>query len=150
MFSLKLSQSRSNLSLIGMIITMSFITLYIQKIVNQDEWDTHPHTPKSLKGHTIPYSYHDYINAWYKILLYQNETFSHSWFLNFDKNFNGKFPLWFLRWWSYHGPVLELLPTQLQDSVKDFSTVYKLSQHNSKLPILLGFMGKYKVPWILK
>jgi hypothetical protein len=46
--------------------------------------------------------------------------------------------------------VFELLPPPLQDSVKYFSSVFKLSKHNANFSILLHFVAKYKVPWILK
>jgi hypothetical protein len=125
-------------------------SLYIHKIVSQKDWGSHPYTLRNLNNHPVQYSYHDYIDAWYKILLYQNENFSHSWSINFDKKFRGQFPLWFLSWWSAHGPVHELIPAQLQDSVIYFSTVFNWSEHKAKFPILMHFMGKYKVPWILK
>jgi hypothetical protein len=62
-------------------------SLYVMKILNQNEWESYPHMCKRLFNHTVQYCYHDYIEAWYKIFLHQNENFSHSWFINFDKNF---------------------------------------------------------------
>jgi hypothetical protein len=125
-------------------------SFYIMKILNQSKWGSHPHTCVKLDGHSVEYCYHDYIEAWSKIFLHQNETYSHSWFINFDKNFKGNFPLWFLCWWQVHGPINEIVPEQIQEVIRIFSSVHKLSQHEVQLPIMLHFFSRYKVPWILK
>ena len=36
------------------------------------------------------------------------------------------------------------------DQITYFSTKYVVNKHNSKFPVLLHFMAKYKVPWIFK
>jgi hypothetical protein len=95
------------------------------RFISQAKWEIPPHSTKPLPNHDIPYFYHDYIEAWYKIFLHQNDTFTHSWFINFDKNFKGSFPLWFNRWWQVHGPVNEIMPIEVQDAVRYFSTIYK-------------------------
>jgi hypothetical protein len=84
------------------------------------------------------------------IFLYQNETYTHSWFINFDKNFKGPILLWFHKWWQVHGPVNEIIPEEVQEVVRYFSTVKKLSQFEALLPITLHFFSQYKVSWILK
>jgi hypothetical protein len=86
-----------------------FHSLFIMKFISQSDWGT-PHALRSLENHNVRFSYHDYIEAWYKIFLYQNETYTHSWFINFDKNFKGPIPLWFHRWCQVHGPVNEIIP----------------------------------------
>ena len=45
-----------------------------------------------MEGSEIQYSYYDYMDAFEKIILYQNKNLDHSWFLMFDKNFNSKIP----------------------------------------------------------
>jgi hypothetical protein len=82
--------------------------------------------------------------------LHQNETHSHSWFINFDKNFKGPIPLWFHRWWQVHGPINEIIPKEVQEAIKYFSTVKKLTQQEAQLPITLHFFAHYKVSWIVK
>ena len=72
-------------------------SLYIHNIVSMAEWGN-PNQLRDLPGHSIPYNYHDYVDAWFKIFLYQNETFSHSWFISFDQKFKSELPTWFLRW----------------------------------------------------
>jgi hypothetical protein len=105
---------------------------------------------KSLINRKVQYSYHDYIEAWYKVLLNQNESFTHSWFINFDKKFKGFIPLWFLRWWQVHGRVIEILPEEVQEAMRYFSTVKNLSQQEAQLPITIHFFARYKISWILK
>jgi hypothetical protein len=33
---------------------------------------------RSLSNRKVQFSYHDYVDAWYKVLLHQNEEFTHS------------------------------------------------------------------------
>ena len=61
-------------------------SLYIHNIVSLAEWGN-PNLLRDLPGHSIQYNYHDYIDAWFKLFLYQNESFSHSWFISFDQKF---------------------------------------------------------------
>jgi hypothetical protein len=75
---------------------IAFHSLFIIRFISQKDWRMPPYAFKSLNNKKL-YSYHDYIEAWYKVLLYQNETHSHSWFVNFDRNFKGPIPLWFYR-----------------------------------------------------
>ena len=83
-------------------------------------------------------------------MLHQNETMSHSWFVNFDKDFNSKFPLWFIRWWTQFGLVVKIFPAPLKDCFQKFSIRFRTNTHGAKFTPLLHFIKKYKVPWILK
>jgi len=47
---------------------------------------------KSLTGSELQYSYYDYIDAFEKVLFFQNKNFDHSWFLMFDKKFSSTLP----------------------------------------------------------
>jgi hypothetical protein len=82
--------------------------------------------------------------------LYQNEDFSHSWFINFDRNFKGPIPVWFHRWWQVHGPVHQILPEEVKNAIRYFSTVKKLSLQENDLPMTVHFFAHFKVSWILK
>jgi hypothetical protein len=53
----------------------------IIKFTSLRQWGSHPFLLKPLKNHPIKYSYYDYIDAWFKILLHQNDNMSHSWFI---------------------------------------------------------------------
>ena len=129
------------------IIYHSVILLYI---VTEEKWGLNPTSTKPLPGWTIPYSYHDYIHAWFKFMLHQDENMTQSWFVNFDKNFNSHLPLLFTRWWTQFGPIADIFLGPLTGSFKYFTSVYKTNSHGDKFPATLHFVKKYKVPWILK
>ena len=74
---------------------------------------------------------------------------SHSWFANFDKDFNSDLPLWFIRWWTQFSFTTEIFPVLLKDSFQYFTSVFRVDAYGAKFP-LLHFIKKYKVPWILK
>ena len=98
----------------------------------------------------IPYSYHDYITAWSRFMLHQNENMSHSWFVNFDKSFIGYLPLWFDQWWTQFGPINDIFPKPLLDAFECFKKFYVVDAHGAKFPTLLHFVKRHKIPWILK
>ena len=75
---------------------------------------------------------------------------SHSWFVNFDKDFNSEFPLWFICWWSQFGSSVEIFAAPLKDSFQNFTLRFKIDAHGVKFTPLLHFIKKYKVPQILK
>ena len=50
-------------------------------------------------------------------MLHQNDNMTHSWFVNFDKDFNSDFPLWFIRWWVQFGSTVEIFPEPLMNSL---------------------------------
>ncbi len=116
--------------------------LDIIKFSSLKSWGSHPFLLKSLHGHSIKYSYYDYIEAWSKILIYQDKNMSHSWFIQWNKEFNIIKPecqilIWFLKWWSQYDSQTEILPDSLQDpgkstktlreSLLHFTTMYKTS-----------------------
>ena len=45
------------------------------------------------------------MDAFEKVLFYQNENYDHSWFMQFDKKFKGQIPSWFLKWWEKNSPA---------------------------------------------
>ena len=75
---------------------------------------------------------------------------THSWFVNFDKEFSSNLPLWFGRWWTQFGSVPDIFPDSLKDSFEYFSRTFKVDSYGAKFPLLLHFIKRYKVPWILK
>ena len=80
----------------------------------------------------VPYSYHDYLTAWFKFMLHQNENMSHSWFINFDKDFNYDLPLWFIHWWTQFGSIVEIFPKPLMNSFTYFKTMFKVDSYGAK------------------
>ena len=83
-------------------------------------------------------------------MLHQDATMTHSWFVNFDKNFSSQLPLWFICWRTQFGPITNIFPRLLTNSFKYFTSVYKTDAHGAKFPVTLHFVKKYKVPRILK
>ena len=63
----------------------------------------------------------------------KNETMSHSWFVNFHKDFDSVFPLWFIRWWTQFGSTVEIFPAPLKDCFLNFSIRLKTDTHGAKL-----------------
>ncbi|CAN6549615.1 unnamed protein product [Malus baccata var. baccata] len=131
-------------------------SLHIGKFLTETEWGLPLYQSKPLHSQhvIIPnnhYNYFDYINAWSNIFLHQTEDFSHAWFITFDKSFRLKFPAWFPRWWSSHGPTASLFPEELMQVLSNgFQQKFDRSRFNYKITLLPLFMAKYKVPWIMK
>ena len=125
-------------------------SVYLNHIISKEMWIPNPAATRRLPKSPIPYSYHDYIIAWLRFMLHQNENMSHSWFVNFDKDFDSEFPLWFIRWWSQFGSTVEIFLAPLKDSFQNFTLRFRTDAHGAKFTPLLHFIKKYKVPWILK
>ena len=121
----------------------------IVKFTSLRQWVSHPFLLKPLFNHPIKHSYYDYIDAWSKILLHQNDDMSHSWFIQWSQEFNiikleCQIPIWFLKWWSIHGAQTEIISDVLQDPKKStntlresllhFTKMYKSSEYNSNFP----------------
>ncbi|KAK9995306.1 hypothetical protein SO802_019992 [Lithocarpus litseifolius] len=127
-------------------------SVYIANVISEKKWGSSPNETKMMPNCLIPYSYHDYITAWFRFMLHQNDTMTHSWFVNFNKHYTGYLPFWFARWWSQFGLIPDLLSAPLMDAFKLFSGGYKVDPQNAKakFPALLHFVKCHKVPWILK
>ena len=115
----------------------SLVVLYHKFIItgftNYQDWG-HPSTFKQLteyKGSELYYSYYDYMDAFEKILFFQNKNYDHSWFLMFDKKFHSTIPSWFLKWWEMFGPIPQIFLKPLQDALKYFSSRQNVSAHDS-------------------
>ena len=146
----------------------------IIKFTSMRQWGIYSFVSKPLRGHPIQYSYYDYIDAWFKIILHQNDNMSHSWFLTWHEKYDFTKPKWqppmlFIKWWSKHGSQAEIIPDTLwvtkipvhhndpplstytlRETLLHFTKMYKCSEYNSRFPPILLFCTKYKVPWIVK
>ncbi|KAL5180742.1 hypothetical protein HKD37_01G001813 [Glycine soja] len=60
----------------------------------------------------VGYTYWDYVDVWTKVFWHQNTRFKHSWLIYFKTNTIYNFPNWFLQWWNFFGPILEIFPEQ--------------------------------------
>ena len=125
-------------------------SVFLNHIIFEEMWGPNPATTRRLPKSPIPYSYHDYITAWFKFMLHQNENMSHYWFGKFGKDFNSDFPIWFIRWWTQFGLTIEIFLEPLMNSFTYFKKMFKVDPYGAKFPQLLHFIKKYKVLWILK
>lgn len=103
---------------------------------------------KSLTGSELQYSYYDYMDAFEKVLFYQNKNFDHSWFLMFDKKFSSPVPSWFLKWWEMFGSIPQIFPEPLQDALRYFGSRFQASSHGSQFPAILHMTIMYRIHWI--
>ena len=111
----------------------------------------HPSTLKLLtnhKGSELYYSYYDYMDAFEKVLFYQNKNYDHSWFLMFNKKFSSSIPSQFLKWWEMFGPIPQIFPEPLQDALRYFNSRYQASAHGSQFPVILHITIMYRIHWI--
>ena len=54
-------------------------------IISKEKWGSSLAAIKMLPNSPIPYSYHDYITAWFRFMLHQDDNMTHSWFVNLIK-----------------------------------------------------------------
>ncbi|KAL4600574.1 hypothetical protein ACB092_11G208600 [Castanea dentata] len=126
----------------------------ITGFVTCKEWGQHPSLLRILRNYRSPsgsvlhYSYYDYMDAFEKVLFFQNQRFNHSWFLMFGKDFSSQTPSWFLKWWEMFGSIPQIFPEPLQDALRYFDSRCSSSKHRSQFPIILIFSQRYKVHWI--
>lgn len=67
----------------------------------------------------IPYEYNywDYIDAWDRVLLYQNNFGQHSWSICLDLLILAKLPPWFSQWISDFGPQIHYMPLYINKKI---------------------------------
>jgi hypothetical protein len=82
-------------------------------------------------------------------MLFQTSEFNRFWFIKFDKNFKGIFPLWFLHWWNQFGLIPNTLPQSMLNSFHLFKTLLNPKDFDYDFPPILHFAMKYRIPWFL-
>jgi hypothetical protein len=123
---------------------------YFVKFISKKDWGVHPSTLRPFVNSNILYSYYDYINVWYKFMLFQTLEYNHFLFINFDKKFKGTLPIWFLQWWKQFGLIPDILPPLLVDAFHLFKTHLNHKDFDSNFSPILHFAKNYKVPWFLR
>ncbi|KAG5577034.1 hypothetical protein H5410_057168 [Solanum commersonii] len=91
----------------------NFSKMIVKQIIHIEDWGISSMTKRriSLNNVKISFTYWDYIQAFDKVLCYNNEKHKHTWFIKVcAKIFASPIPNWFLNWWSYHGPTIKILP----------------------------------------
>nr|KYP37800.1 polyprotein [Cajanus cajan] len=123
-------------------------TFQILKVLTPSQFGQNPSTTQkfSMLFDPIGYNYWDYIDAWSKTFWYQNKTNRHSWLIYFKRNFQYKFPSWFLQWWDFFGPIEEILPSPADEGFKIFKSMY--DNQSTWIPADLQFFSSFSLSWI--
>ena len=99
------------------------------------------------------YNYYDYMEAWDRFLLFQNNIYKHTWFFWFDmyKKKDMMIPRWFIDWWNSYGPEAMILPPDLLKAYETFKKEPPNIPHLRVFPHLLQFFYKFPdLPWIIR
>ncbi|KAG5590680.1 hypothetical protein H5410_041194 [Solanum commersonii] len=79
------------------------------------------------------------IQSFDKVLYYNNDKHKHTWFIKVcAKIFAEPIPNWFINWWSYHGPTVQIL-------LEPFLNLYKEWTKTRSI-----FFKEFSIPWIQK
>ncbi|KAG5594632.1 hypothetical protein H5410_035864 [Solanum commersonii] len=111
----------------------NFSKMIIKQIISIEEWGISSMKERQMSFNKVPtsFTYWDYINAFSKVLYYNNERQKHTWFLKVcAKIFAHPLPNWFINWWSYHGPTAKIL---LEPFLKLYKEWIKVSPDLNKL-----------------
>ncbi|KAM7525910.1 hypothetical protein LguiA_015812 [Lonicera macranthoides] len=106
---------------------IAFSKAFIKGVINIEEWGLNPNKEQALQtrysdDRNAPryYNYWDYIDAWKKAFLYQNQYNSHTWFFRIDKlkgddSYLESLPHWFFQWFILNGPEEDIFPNNLYE-----------------------------------
>ncbi|KAG5571252.1 hypothetical protein H5410_061018 [Solanum commersonii] len=105
------------------------------------------------------FTYWDYIQAFNKVLYYNNDKHKHNKFIKVcAKIFAEPISNWFINWWSNHGPTVHILPESFLRLYKEWT---KVSPDLNKLYHVdhicwlestdhIYFFIEFSIPWIHK
>ncbi|KAG5594635.1 hypothetical protein H5410_035867 [Solanum commersonii] len=113
--------------------------MIIKQIIVIEDWGISSMTERefSLNKVTIKFTFWDYIQAFSKVLCYNNERHKHTWFIKVcAKIFVNPLPNCFLNWWSYHGPTIKIFPEPFLKLYREWTKIY--------------FFIEFSIPWIHK
>ena len=88
------------------------------------------------------------MDAFEKVIFFQNKNYDHSWFLMFHKKFFSTIPSWFLKWWEMFSPILQIFLEPLQDALRYFSSRHNAFVHGSQFLAILHMTVMYRIHWI--
>ncbi|KAG5570673.1 hypothetical protein H5410_060439 [Solanum commersonii] len=139
----------------------NFSKIIIKHIISIEDWGISSMKERQNSLNKVPtsFTYWDYINAFSKVLYYNNERHKHTWFIKVCvKIFADPIPNWFLNWWSYHGPTVKILPDPFLKLYKnwvkvslDLNDLYH-SDHICYMEQIeqIYFFIEFSTPWIHK
>ena len=105
---------------------IGYSKVVIKQILTPSQWEAQTWITRNFSITFEPqfYNYHDYMEAWNRFLLFQNNIFRHTWFFRFDmyRKKDMMIPRWFIDWWnSYSLKAMILHP----DLLKTYETFKK-------------------------
>lgn len=139
----------------------NFSKIIIKQIISVEDWgiSTMKERQISLNKNKMNFTYWDYIQAFEKVLYYNNDRHKHTWFIKVcAKIFTSAIPNWFLDWWSYHGPTIKILPDPFLMLYKEWIKVspflndlYQADHicYPEKINQIYFFL-EFSIPWIHK
>ncbi|KAG5605776.1 hypothetical protein H5410_027268 [Solanum commersonii] len=139
----------------------NFSKMIIKQIIFVEDWgiSTMKERQTNLNKIAMSFTYWDYIEAFDKVLYYNNERHKQTWFMKTcAKIFSGPICDWFLNRWSYHGPTIKNLPDPFlklhKEWVKvspDLNELYN-TDHICYLEKIdqIYFFIEFSFPWIQK
>jgi len=139
----------------------NFSKIIIKQIIFVEDWgiSTMKERHISLNKIAMSLTYWDYIQAFDKVLYYNNDRHKRTWFIKVcAKIFAGPIPNWILNWWSYHDPTIKVLHDPLLKLYKEWDKVspdlHQLynTDHICYLEKIdqIYFFIEFFVPWIHK
>lgn len=132
----------------------NFSKIYIKKIISSEEWGIAPLRERefyySNNRNPIKFNYWDYVEAFNKVLLYENDKKKHSWFIKISSEaYEQEIPNWFLNWWKYFGTTGVILPQNFTELYSTWIDVNPKKDIPSDKYDLYFFM-EFSIPWIWK
>nr|XP_009630211.1 uncharacterized protein LOC104120188 [Nicotiana tomentosiformis] len=135
--------------------------MFITSLISVEDWgiSTMKERQISLNKSRMNFTYWDYIQAFDKVLYYNNDRHKHTWFIKVcAKIFVEPIPNWFLNWWSYHNPTVKILPDPFLMLYKEWtkvSLVINELYHIDHICYLenidqIYFFLEFSIPWIHK
>ncbi|KAL3830792.1 hypothetical protein ACJIZ3_019594 [Penstemon smallii] len=137
--------------------------IIIKKIMSVQEWGISPLKVKEFvhpKLRTqVKCNYWDYIQAFEKALLHENEKREHYWLIEIcGEVYKHPIPNWFLKWWNFHGPSGNIIPepfkglytewVKLSPKLKEIENKNKEKWIEDIAP--MNFFMEFSIPWIWK
>lgn len=132
--------------------TIAFSKIQILNVISLEEWGPSPERAKRFIHPEIrPYSYNfwDYKKAWEYVLCFQNQNYSHTWFIQFKLRALKELPNWFKSFFLIWGPTMEYLPPEIKESFQMKFCKWN-KNHPDQRTLFMWFMIMYELPWILK
>ena len=139
----------------------NFSKIIIKQIISAKEWGMNTMQEKTiiLNKQNMNFTYWDYIQAFDKVFYYNNTKQKHSWFIKIcSKCFDKPIPNWMIKWWTFHGPSVNIFPDLYQTLYKEwkksspFLANLYLSDHISNIEKIdqMYFFIEFSIPWIHK